>query len=95
MEENKIETVDFTACGFLDFDRSKYVPEVKMNLISSDGDKVVWDRMNVDGRMELVQFCTKRGRLNCADACLSKKRARCSDYNEKVHSVPSKDIDLS
>lgn len=93
MDEGAIE---FAACKFLNYNREEFVPEVTMNLISHFGEtKVVWDRKNVDGRFELVQFCKKKGRLNCATACLNKTSPFAYlSYEEHLHKVLLKNIKL-
>lgn len=90
------DVIEFTACGYLDFDRKNYGPSADMHLISSGKDratKVVWDRQGIDGR-ELAQFCSKRGRINWAEGCLDADKAYCSDYTDHTHEVSTSDIKL-
>lgn len=83
--------ITFTACKWLDYNDSYSATK---NLISSDKiTKVVWDRRPSDNP-RLVQFCTKRGRMNGPECCLSKLTAMCRDYEEIEHAVPLEKIEL-
>ena len=68
------------ACKHLDYDENKYVSNC--NISGLGFDKFVWERKDIDGNLQLCQFCSKRGRLNSPEACTSKQHARCSDYDE-------------
>ncbi len=87
-----MDTVTFTACKHLSFDRTKFVPEVKMNLILHKGEKVVWNRTSPDGR-QLCQFCNLRGRINSATGCLTENDKHCNDYADEKHVVSMADVD--
>lgn len=87
--------LEFTACRWLSFNRTQYATDVKMNLIAHRGaTKLVWSRRDMDGDRQLVQFCSKRGRLNYPTACLDRsERCVCSSYEDASHIVPLSDVD--
>jgi len=68
------------ACKFLDYDENNKVESCNISQMS--GGEFVWERIDVDGFVQLCQFCTKRGRLNSPTACTSEDRAMCSEYEE-------------
>ena len=71
------------ACKHLSFDQDRYTA----NLAYIQGDKVVWERHDPSGQLQLCQFCTFRGRINNPLGCLSQGAAQCSDYEEHVHEI--------
>jgi hypothetical protein len=81
--------MEFTACKYLDFSDSY---TAKKQVLGSG--KVFWLRdVNNDKSIPaMVQFCTKRGRLNNPEACTSEKLAVCSDYEDFKHNVPDDSI---
>jgi len=89
-----IEVAEFEACKHLDYNRKKYAPSVNMALISHrQASKVTWERIDVDGKMCLVQFCVHRGRLNYPTACLGESEPYvCSLFEIHKHSVPLSDV---
>jgi hypothetical protein len=77
--------IRFTACENLDFDRTRYT--AKLALISSGGvTKLVWERKDPDGNLQLCQFCKLRGRLNGPEQCLENKQV-CGDYKDFEHII--------
>ena len=86
-----METISFTACKFLCFDKEKYGQTCKLALLGQPA-KCVWDRRIPDGP-RLVQFCEKRGRLTYPESCLNPQTAHCGDYFEHTHTVNIDDID--
>ena len=79
----------FTACKFLDFSNN-YV--AKKQILGSG--KVFWLRdISYDLSMPaMVQFCSKRGRINDPEGCTCEARAYCPDYVEFEHDVPDAEI---
>ena len=86
--------IKFTACKHLSYDKEKYGQSCALNLFGGDG-KAVWVRKNPPyvGAPTLVQFCNLRGRLNCPTACLCKRDAMCSGYEEFEHAINVEDVD--
>ena len=79
----------FTACKYLDFKGEYY--NCRKEILGTG--KVFWMRNLKDKFLPImVQFCTKRGRLNHPESCTEKRYARCSDYEEVEHSVPIDEI---
>jgi hypothetical protein len=78
--------IKFKACKFLDF-QDNYTAK-KVLIGTKNGNKVSWERPIIDSSYPpLVQFCTKRGRLNSPEMCLCKSNAQCSDYSDFNHCV--------
>ena len=81
-----MKTIRFIACKELDFDQSKYT--AKLALIQSGGiTKLVWERHDPDGNLQLCQFCKRNGRHNRADSCLDMRSAECPDYTNFEHII--------
>ena len=72
MDDNT-KLVQFRACRFLDFE--PHYGNCKRQLISVSETKLCWKRTH-----DLVQFCSKRGRINSPAGCLTKATAGCNDY---------------
>lgn len=75
----------FNACKYLDFHTDFFKCEKTL----MDFGKVFWLRdVSYNQTMpSLVQFCSKRGRLNEPHACLCKENKRCGDYVDFEHTV--------
>ena len=81
----------FLACKYLDYE-PHYHP-CKRQLIGSEP-KVFWFRSHqTDNAM--VQFCSRRGRLNHPESCLSKENAMCADYSEEMRTVQIPDEEIN
>jgi hypothetical protein len=74
----------FAACKYLDF-TDNYTAKKQV----LGGGKVFWLRdVSYDPTLPaMVQFCSKRGRLNHPEACLCDRDKRCSDYVDFDHVV--------
>ena len=68
------------SCKFLDYDENKYSKDCKISGLGSD--KFVWERQDYEGKLQLCQFCSKRGRLNNPESCVSSFNACCDLYEE-------------
>ena len=81
-----MKQITFTACEHLDFS-DKYCAE--KNLINLQGEtKVCWNRSVIDSSYPaLVQFCTKRGRMNSPEMCVCERTKMCNDYKDFKHKV--------
>ena len=81
-----MRTIKFNACKYLDFDDNY---SAQKNLISINGEtKVCWDRPVPDESYPaLVQFCTKRGRMNSPEMCMCEINKQCSDYKDFEHEI--------
>jgi len=79
----------FTACKYLDFS-DNYT--AKKQVLGSG--KVFWLRdVSYDPSLPaMVQFCSKRGRINDPEGCTKASKAYCSDYEEFEHNVPDESI---
>lgn len=69
--------MEFKACKYLSFDEKMFSGNL-VQIASHLG----WERIDPDGKLQLCQQCTKRGRINQAQACIGESRAACSDYEE-------------
>lgn len=72
----------FKACKYLSFDQEKFSCE-----LVQIGTHLGWERIDVDGSVQLCQQCTKRGRLNHPESCIGNKNAMCNDYEEETFSA--------
>jgi hypothetical protein len=79
-------TIKFTACESLDFDQSKYSANLS-KIASGNQTKLVWERKDPDGDLQLCQFCKKRGRVNYTEGCLNSNSAMCHDYADYEHII--------
>lgn len=79
----------FTACKHLDFS-DNYI--AKKQVLGSG--KVFWlrDVFYNPTLPAMVQFCTKRGRLNNPEQCTTEGHAACSEYVDYEHNVPDESI---
>jgi len=79
----------FTACKYLDFSDS-YLAKKQ---VLGNG-KVFWLRdVSYDPTLPaMVQFCSKRGRINTPEGCTKERFAACSYYEEIEHNVPDESI---
>jgi len=75
VSERKYNLIKFKACKYLDFDQRKCF--AKLVRIS---DHVGWERIDSDGKPQLCQLCSKRGRLNNPEDCIKEENRACSDY---------------
>ena len=82
--------IEFKACKYLDFE-DNYVGCKRQML---GGGKLFWMRDVSIDYPAMVQFCSKRGRLNNPESCLCESAAQCSDYNDFLHSVDVLDSEL-
>ncbi len=82
--KTKEEVVRFTACKHLDF-ADEYTAKKQ---VLHNG-KVFWLRDVAYNPLlpAEVQFCTKRGRLNNPEACLTYLSRHCDDYAEGEHVI--------
>jgi len=73
----------FNACKYLDFS-DNYIAKKQILGIG----KVFWMRNVRDSTLPaMIQFCSKRGRLNDPEASLCEKHKLCSDYVDFKHVV--------
>ena len=80
------------ACKYLDYDENKYTSDC--NISGLGVDKFVWERKDFEGKLQLCQFCSKRGRLNSPTACTSERHAQCGDYEEaEIKVIPRRNKD--
>ncbi|PHS35693.1 MAG: hypothetical protein COA82_03520 [Alkaliphilus sp.] len=89
---DEIYNFRFQACKYLDFKPS--YANCKRQAVSNG--KLFWLRMNQPaGNPTMVQFCSKRGRLNTGGACLHEAAKLCSSYEQVEHiiNVPKDEID--
>jgi len=79
----------FTACKHLDFSDNYTAKKQVMG-----NGKVFWLRdVSFDPTLPaMVQFCSKRGRLNNPEQCTTETHAACSDYEDFEHDVPDSSI---
>ncbi len=75
-------TIDFTACQHLRFENEFRAK--KKSIKVRDQVKITWQLRS--GAM--CQFCKLRGRINSSVGCLTLETAYCSNYAEKLFSVP-------
>jgi hypothetical protein len=81
----------FTACKNLDFDKNHYTATLAR--INTGGTtKLVWERRDCDGKLQLCQFCKLNGRHNDPTACLDYNSRECSEYDDFRHVIDSADI---
>lgn len=73
----------FTACKYLDFN-DNYT--ARKQILGSAG-KVFWMRDVTPDYSQMVQFCSKRGRLNHPEACLREEDKQCDLYENYEHTV--------
>jgi hypothetical protein len=82
------ETIKFTACKNLDFDKSKYCASLAP-IQSSGTTKLTWERRDPDGNLQLCQFCKLDGRHNDPESCLNYNKRDCPDYEDFEHIIES------
>jgi hypothetical protein len=80
--------ITFRCCKFLDHTDGHFI-DCKLVPLHHFG--VYWERDSAwtdlcNGARD-VQFCSKRGRLNCKTACLEGTGGECSDYKEEERTV--------
>ncbi len=81
------------ACKHLNYDENKYTKDCSISGLGLD--KFAWERTDFEGRMQLCQFCSKRGRLNGHESCTSKRHAQCSDFEEGEIEVIPREANLN
>ncbi len=81
-----IVPTSFKACKHLDFSDSYFAK--KAGIVFDGTSKLCWERKDPEGKLQLCQFCKKRGRLNGPTCCLSEAHKQCSEYEEKEFDLP-------
>lgn len=76
----------FNACKNLDFNKDNYICNLS-SLFNNNQVKPVWERKDLDGVLQLCQFCKLRGRLNHPEACLDITKKMCFDYEDFEHEL--------
>lgn len=71
-----------TGCKHLSWDQDQYTA----NLAYISGG-VVWERRDPEGRLQLCQFCTLRGRINNPQGCLTAANAQCSNFESITRDI--------
>lgn len=81
------ETIKFTGCKYLDYGDN--YGKCTKELISTCGEtKICWQRPVIDSTdPSLVQFCSRRGRMNHPEMCLCEENKGCFDYEDFEHEL--------